>query len=283
LIIRIDRSKDRFLDDHVVGGVSILPTVMGLDLLVRATALTFTGHTQLVIRDVVVGSPVFVGTTPRVLRVTADAVSATGWRCRLTSAEVAETHLSATVHSAADSQSRQAGLSVLPIVPGITPDLIYPPFFHGPIFQVVSRFSRTDHGFLAFMTRVPPELRWSVARLQFRPRLLELFMQGCGLVALAASGRMIIPSSIERLTWYPDALISAAGVPERPAVAEVLPRRTTPVGAAADTFDGRVRDADGNLLLDVDGYRGVDLGVPADLKHAATLHHLLQRTEGVAR
>jgi hypothetical protein len=248
LIIWIDRTKDRFLSDHVVGGVAILPTVMGLDLLVRATACLLTDHTQLHMHDVVVGPAVFVETGSRTLRVAADATSAESWCSNLTSPWSVESHLRATLRVASGGRSRCTSPSAVAMGSGIASDLIYPPYFHGPAFQVVGRFQRTDQGFLASMSQTLPELRWSAGRLQLR-----------------------------------DALLPAAGFPERPALAEMIPRRPSNEDSWSDAFDGRVVDQDGRVLLDIVGYHCVDLGVPADAKHAATLHRLLQQTEGVPR
>jgi len=97
-------------------------------------------------------------------------------------------------------------------------------------------------------------------------------MQGCGLAAFAASGRMMIPSRIDLMTWHAPGLRPVAGAAEGPAVAHISPR----VGAADDglhtaVYDGLVVARNGQALLTVRGYRAVDLGVPRDLHHASVL------------
>ena len=71
-----------------------------------------------------------------------------------------------------------------------------------------------------------PILRWSAGSLQTRPRLLELLMQGCGVVAYAESGRMMIPSRIDAMTWYAAGMRPVPSAGEEPVVAHVFPRST---------------------------------------------------------
>lgn len=285
-MIQIDRARELFLDDHAVAGLPILPTAMGLDLLVRGAALPADDRCAVELRDIAVGPPVEVA-TPRTLRLTADLMTTDSseseeWWCELSSPENPDPHFSARVRAGnaepTTAQTQPAPLTDLRVERGS----VYPPFFHGPTFQVVQAFGRTSSGFAAMMADCLPELRWSVGRLQTRPRVLELFMQGCGLVALAESGRIMIPASIDQLIWHQPALRPSAGIPERPVFAEISPRHND-ISAAVDTFDGHVIDADGRPLLDVVGYHTRDLGHPPDLERAATLRRKLAQPEGVSR
>lgn len=160
----------------------------------------------------------------------------------------------------------QAWISPLPC----GPDLVYPPFFHGPAFAVVSRFGRSAAGLTAQLASGLPPLRWAAAQTVLRPRLLELLLQCCGLWELADSGQMMIPAAIERVHWRPDSLTAGPG---EPAIARIVPRPGD--GSGRRVFDGHVLAASGSILLTVTGYRVTNLGVPPDLAHAARLRRAL--------
>jgi hypothetical protein len=277
--IRIDPAVDTFLLDHVVAGAPLLPTVMQLDLAARA--LLACGADQgapagLALRDVRIGTPVrFDRPGPRELRLVtrqygpsraqADAV-----RCELRSPGERAAHLTAVAERTArpvmTARMPQAWVSPLPC----GPDLVYPSFFHGPAFAVVSRFGRSAAGLTAQLASGLPPLRWAAAQTVLRPRLLELLLQCCGLWELAGSGRMMIPAAIERVHWHPDSLTAG---PDEPAIARIMPRPGD--GSGSRVFDGDVLDISGSILLTVTGYRGTNLGVAPDLAHAARLRRAL--------
>ena len=273
LLIRIDRTTDRFLADHQVAGRAILPTVMGLDLLIRAVGSCPEGGAAIVVEDVEVGPPVIVDSTPVVVRAITDRDESGGWTCALTSAG-GDAHFTARVRTIVQRPPHRPpnqhsdGL-------GIGADQVYPPFFHGPTFRVISQFARADNGFVVRLNETLPALSWSSRPLQTRARLLELVMQGCGLIALADSGRLMIPFRITRLTWYRAALRPSSGR-DAPALAWITDR-------GDDSYDGYVVDASGEALLDVVGYRSTDLGRPPDLASAGALRQKLSPVEGVSR
>jgi hypothetical protein len=275
LRIRIDPAEDSFLADHLVAGRPLLPTVMGLDLLVRAAAPGPTGC--VVVSDVVVGPPVRFSGVRAVSVATSPAPAIPGRDtdqvCTLTSVESGDVHLRARVGSTAGQPAPASSVDAWgPDLP-IGPELVYPPYFHGPTFQVIGGFGRSGPGFVAELAGGLPPLRWSSGPLQLRARLLELFMQACGLVALAESGRLLIPWRIAGLSWWPDARRPAPGSVEQPAIAVVT--AATGTNRLTDTFDGQLVDAGGQVLLSVSGYQAIDLGLPPDLRHAATLRRLL--------
>jgi hypothetical protein len=256
-----------------VAGRAILPTVMGLDRLIRAVGSSPEGGAAIVVEDVEVGPPVIVDSTPVILRATADRHESGGWTCGLSSAG-GDAHFTARVRTVVQRPPHR-----LPNQRGddhgIGADHVYPPFFHGPTFRVVSQFARTDAGFVVRLNEGLPTLSWSSGQLQTRARLLELVMQGCGLLALADSGRLMIPSGIARLTWYRAALRPPSGR-DSPALAWITDR-------GDDSYDGYVVDASGEVLLDVVGYRSTDLGRPPDLAGANALRQKLSPIEGAPR
>jgi hypothetical protein len=274
LLIQIDPARERFLADHVVGDTPLLPTVMALDLLVRAASARRPPATSVVVHDLEVGPPILVANaTPLGLQVTVDEPATSGRRlCEIVATETGAVHYRAVIESGG---GRTRSVLVGPAWPTrlpVPPDMVYPPFFHGPTFQVVGGLGQVADGVVALMADELPGLWWSSGNLQIRPRLLELFMQGCGLHAFAASGRMMIPSRIDLMTWYAAGLRSVARAAEEPAVAHISPRISM-ANDEPDTanYDGLVVAADGQVLLTVEGYHAVDLGVPRDVEHARAL------------
>lgn len=275
--IQIDPAADTFLLDHVVDGSPVLPTVMQLDLVARA--LGAAGRKQpagLLIRDITVGPPVRFGRPgPRDLDLlcTPEPSRCPGpqaWRCELRSPGHDAPHLVAVAGPAAGSASRVAawGAGVNSLSCG--PDLVYPPFFHGPAFQVVAAFGREGAGLRgALAPRLSP-LSWACGPTVLRPRLLELLLQCCGLQELAETSRMMVPAGLEAVHWLPASLTAGDGTG---AMAVVRPR-SGPQDSGR-VFDGQVMTSAGTVLVTVTGYRTADLGPGARRPHSARLTRCL--------
>jgi Polyketide synthase dehydratase len=281
LIIQIDPEADTFLLDHVVDGSPLLPTVMQLDLVARGL-LTWaadqgTGQPAGIwMRGIRVGQPLRFGLTgARQLELRCGPAPSAGpgstvVLCELHSPGHATPHLTAFAKPA--SQSAVQGP-----VPGgwaaglrCGPDLVYPPFFHGPAFRVVGAFGRAGDSLAAVLAHGLPPLRWASEPTVLRPRLLELLMQCCGIAELAGTGRMMVPAEIEGVHWHHGSFGTGREVC---AMAVAVPRPGQPDHDRV--FDGQVVTPGGTVLLTVTGYRATDLGRPADLTHADRLTRCL--------
>ncbi len=277
--IQINPRSDAFLLDHVVAGAPLLPTVMQLDLAVRALPASCAyreAPAGILLQDVVVGNAVRFGRPgPRELHLVSRRrapihARPEAFSCKLRSPGEPGTHLTAVVERTTTpvmpARSPGAWAGRLPC----GPDLVYPPFFHGATFAVVGRFGRSAAGLTARLAPGLPPLRWAAADTVLRPRLLELLLQSCGLWELADSGRMMVPAAIEWVHWHPD---SFAVDPGGPAMARIWPR---PGGSdGGRVFDGQVLGPSGSVLVTVAGYRTTDLGLPPNLAHAARLRRSL--------
>lgn len=280
--IQINPQEDRFLLDHVVDGSPVLPTVMQLDLV--ASALPAVEPEQpagLLMRDITVGPPVrFIRPGPRDLDVLcaphpARSPGPPAWRCELRSPGHDAPHLVAVAEPAAGPS---------PWVPAAGgwadclhggPDLVYPPFFHGPAFQVVAAFGRAGAGLCAALGPGLPPLSWGSRPTVLRPRLLELLLQCCGLQELAGTGRMMVPAGLEAVHWHSASLAADDGT----GVMAVVRPRSAPRDCGR-VFDGQVMTAAGEVLVTVTGYRSADLGQPARLAYAARLRRCLASHPG---
>jgi hypothetical protein len=279
LRIQINPDEERFLLDHVVGGSPVLPTVMQLDLV--AHALRAAGQEQaagLLLRDVAVGPAVrFARPGARDLDLLCTPEPSRGpappaWRCELRSPGHDAPHLVAVAGHAAGpplcvpvAGAWANGLSC-------GPDLVYPPFFHGPAFQVVGAFGREGGGLRAALAPGLPPLSWGCGPTVLRPRILELLLQCCGLQELAETGRMMVPAGFEAVRWH---LASLAADDRTSAVALARPRPRPRRVNSGRVFDGQVVTLAGEVLVTVTGYRTADLGQPARQAYAARLSRAL--------
>lgn len=275
--IQIDPARERFLADHVVDGTPLLPTVMALDLMVRAASPRRPPTARLVVRDLEVGQPILVPDATAVyVDVTVGPPTSRGRVCEIVATQTGAVHYRATIETRAGRMSNPIPGLVWPIRLTVHADTVYPPFFHGPTFRVVGGLGRVADGVVASMADGLPPLQWSSGDVQIRPRLLELLMQGCGLASFADSGRMMIPSRIDLMTWYAAGLRPVAGVCEEQAAAHVFLRGSRSDHRPDDAaYDGLVLARSGEVLLTVEGYHAADLGARPDLENARDLRRRL--------
>ena len=248
-----------------MGGSALLPTALMLDLLAGATRRVSGAAAGLRLSGIQVDDPVrFLDGSPQDLVVLGRQRSqGQGWDVELRGSD-GPVHLRATIAGADPGSPRSAPVATTRILtadlPG-TPELVYPPMFHGPAFQVLGRFGCLDGAVVAepAADQVPWHLGSSGGALP--GHLLELMFQACGVWELAWSGRMMRPRSIgELVVPAPRGDLVEVGVRVRAAPASGQ-ENTEP--AADRTFDAEVFDPEGRILASVRSYRPVELGVPA--------------------
>jgi NAD(P)-dependent dehydrogenase (short-subunit alcohol dehydrogenase family) len=268
LVVRttLDPTEQPFLDDHRIDGTALLPGVMGMEAFAEVAQLLVPGWHVVAMEDVDFHAPLkFYRDEPRTLAVTA--------RIRPEGEElVADCRLEAerqlpgvdapqrTMHftgSVRLSRQRPESEQVDPVTragdaPVLTRDDVYRLYFHGPAYQVVAESWRVDGaaaGRLAAdlpANHQPPELPTVLA-----PRLVELCFQVAGLWEAGREGRLALPAHVDRLRVVGD--VATAAVPDGVvAVAE-------PSAAGAGRFDCHVVDAQGRVLLRLEGYRTVPM------------------------
>jgi hypothetical protein len=164
---------------------------------------------------------------------------------------VATEHFRARVRAATTAAPAETG-----DVPGEAPDAaakaedVYALYFHGPAFRVLDRVWSTEAGVVGRMARdLPAAFEPADAPLVTRPLLLELCFQTAGVDEIARTGRMGLPSRIERVR------LPTCDALEEPLHA-VVERR-------GDAYDARVVDAAGRVALVMEGY--VTSALPVDL------------------
>lgn len=132
----------------------------------------------------------------------------------------------------------------------ITADAVYRVYFHGPAYRVIERAAvagPTAVGLMAtglWPDTTDPSHVWVTA-----PRLLELCFQTAGLWLLATQQVMALPAALRRAVFYRQ---------PQPEDARRLYAVVTAVGEGAE-FEARVLDEEGNVYLELSGYRTTPL------------------------
>ena len=133
-------------------------------------------------------------------------------------------------------------------------DAVYQVYFHGPAYQVLDRAWREDgHVVGSLAGELPVDHEPASQPTEFVPRLIELCFQTAGVWELGTSGRMALPTHVDRVIRYTTA------------------RKQGPLWAVVTQRDGCV-DADvvdqsGRVRVRLEGYRTIDL--PGALDAAA--------------
>ncbi len=128
----------------------------------------------------------------------------------------------------------------------VEPEAIYRVYFHGPAFQVLDGV-QVNGGRVIGRLRdgLPPIMEASKQTLTL-PRLIELCLQTAGVWEIGKTGTLALPMAIEQVVLHPS---QENGVS---LYAEMEPQ-TGPGDELC--FDGRVVDEQGNLYLELRGYR----------------------------
>jgi NAD(P)-dependent dehydrogenase (short-subunit alcohol dehydrogenase family) len=256
----LDPAEQPFLRDHQIDGTPVLPGVMGIEGFAEVAALPLPGWRPVAVEDVEFLAPCkFYRGEPRTLAITAtyradgDALVAA---CRLVgSRQLANqpdpqltTHFTGTVRLArVPAEPASATAPPSPDGKGTPASTIYRVYFHGPAFQVLERAWRGEHGPVGLLATGLPADHLPAERPELAsPRLVELFFQTAGVWEIGRHGRFGLPQRVDRIVLH-----EALDAPRGRVEAVVEP------GAAG--FDGQVVDETGTVLVEVHGYRTVEL------------------------
>jgi hypothetical protein len=257
----LDPAEQPFLGDHQIEGTPVLPGVMGIEAFAEVAALPLPGWRPVEIEDVEFLAPCkFYRHEPRTLAITAtfrregDQLVAD---CRLVGSRrlanqpepQVTTHFTGRVRLARTpvGDGTPAPAPPPPDGEGTTADAIYGVYFHGPAFQVLERAWRAEQGPVGLLAAELPVDHVPAERPEVAsPRLIELFFQTAGIWEIGRHARFGLPQHVDRI------VIDRALEAPRGRVAAVV--EPTDTG-----FDGRVVDEAGTVLVEVRGYRTVEL------------------------
>jgi NAD(P)-dependent dehydrogenase (short-subunit alcohol dehydrogenase family)/acyl carrier protein len=256
----LDPAEQPFLRDHQIDGTPVLPGVMGLEGFAEVAALPLPGWRPVAIEDVEFLAPCkFYRGEPRTVAITAtfrregDQLVAA---CRLVGSRhlANQTEPQVTTHFTARVRLARAPAAPAPTLTppppdskGTAADAIYGVYFHGPAFRVLERAWREGQGPVGLFAQGLPTDHVPAERPEVvSPRLIELFFQTAGIWEIGRHARFGLPQHVDRIVLH-----EALDAPRGRVEAMVEP------GDAG--FDGRVVDEAGTVLVEVHGYRTVEL------------------------
>ncbi|MFO0567582.1 MAG: SDR family NAD(P)-dependent oxidoreductase [Polyangiaceae bacterium] len=258
----LDPTRQRFLDDHRIEGVPVLPGVMGLEAFAEAALLLAPDAVVRAIENVEFLAPFkFYRDEPRRVRVEVaihpEREELVGRARLLGTRTLADGKTETKLHFSADvrlstrgPEVKQSSAPTPSANGGVGRDAIYRIYFHGPAYRVIDKAWRAEEGVTAELaTGLPPNHDPPELPLAAAPRLIEACFQTAGVWEIGTTGRMGLPQHIDRV--------------------EVSSRATDLGGALFATaaprdggFDAVVVDAEGHVLVSLSGYRTAELPAP---------------------
>jgi 3-oxoacyl-(acyl-carrier-protein) synthase/acyl carrier protein/phosphopantetheinyl transferase/NAD(P)-dependent dehydrogenase (short-subunit alcohol dehydrogenase family)/3-hydroxymyristoyl/3-hydroxydecanoyl-(acyl carrier protein) dehydratase len=211
--LRLDRVTDPYLMDHAIDGTPLLPGVFGMEAFAEASRLVVPEDLDFIgAENIQFAAPLKQHKDEPVLaRIEALVIKRgeeTKVKCRLTSQFVGpdgrplgepKLHFSATTRFGV---SRTMRTGDVPVSDGSVTE-IYPPFFHGPSFQVLPRagpFGEESVG--EFIAPAAPCFAAGDAEFLSHPLVVEALFQLCGLRTMEVEERMSLPAAIERIDVF---------------------------------------------------------------------------------
>ncbi|MEM5774733.1 MAG: SDR family NAD(P)-dependent oxidoreductase, partial [Anaerolineaceae bacterium] len=151
----------------------------------------------------------------------------------------------------------------------VSAEEIYRLFFHGPAFQVLEAAQGSQEKVLGRLNKQVIHQQTGGPVLRAVPALIELCFQTAGLWEVGATGVMALPHSVGSLKVH-NQHINGNRI-----YAEVVPHRSN----GQLSFDARVVDAKGNLLLEMADYQTSPLPEPAESDAAEPMKALVGADE----
>ncbi|HEY6936856.1 MAG TPA: SDR family NAD(P)-dependent oxidoreductase, partial [Terriglobales bacterium] len=263
----LDPAVQPFLRDHQIEGTPLLPGVMGIEAFAEAALCLLPGWNVEAVENVNFLAPVkFYRNEPRtlsletVIRPQGEFLVA---ECRLLGQRTLPNHLEPQVTTHFTGRVRLVARRPQPLTrPKPNPPAgamlssadVYRVYFHGPAYQVVQQAWCDGARIIGLMAgnlpgnHHPPDLRTVMS-----PRIIELCFQSAGLWELAVQGQLGLPQHVEEVRVLQSPELAAG-----PLYAVVTPQPSE--------FDVEVMDTNGNVYVQLKGYRTVALpkGVDAN-------------------
>ena len=253
----LDPSRQAFLFDHRIDGTPVLPGVMGMEGFAEVSRLLAPGYEVIELDDVELLAPFkFYRDEPRSVifgaRLREDGggliadCELIGRRELAGQGERETRHFTARVRLARDVPAGPAS-ALDPAASdadgrGVSREDVYAVYFHGPAYQVLDR-AWHEHGQIVgrFAGALPADHDPVEVPLELAPRLIELCFQTAGVWELGTTGRMGLPTHLDRMFRF------GPTVEDGPLWAVVTPRE--------HGVDAEIVDGDGRVRLRIEGYR----------------------------
>ncbi|HPS47987.1 MAG TPA: SDR family NAD(P)-dependent oxidoreductase [Flexilinea sp.] len=138
----------------------------------------------------------------------------------------------------------------------ISSEEIYKLYFHGPSFQVLDAAQLSENAVLGKFNRQLMNVPADEVVPYMKSLLIELCFQSAGLWEVGSTGILSLPQSVGNLSFHKQSINKG------PIFAEVQPREHE----GQISFDAKVVDAKGNVILELEDYRTSPLPYSADKK-----------------
>jgi NAD(P)-dependent dehydrogenase (short-subunit alcohol dehydrogenase family) len=258
VLTELDPSRQAFLDDHRIDGTPVLPGVMGMEGFAEAAHALLPGWHVSALENVDLTAPFkFYRDEPRTLELRAQLMDGGDGtilaECRLIGRRTLPGKgVEETVHFTGQARLTRGAPPDPPErerpkdargVGEVDREAVYRVYFHGPAYQVLERAWRADGdvvGRLALdlpAAYEPPGLPTEIA-----PRLIELCFQTAGVWELGTSGRMGLPTHVDRVVRF-------KGADEPGELFAVIHPQS------GDGVDAEVVDETGRVRVRLEGYR----------------------------
>jgi hypothetical protein len=282
----LDPQSEPFLKDHSMNGIPLLPGVMGIEgFSVAAKHVSSVlgsgkgGYEVTQLEDVSFltpfkfyrGEPRRITWKAQVLRESNGLVAHVTLESDLalkTNRVEHKIHFSGKVHL--EPHRSQKKIMVTPPewngAYTVQAEEIYRLYFHGPAFQVLEGVQISGNTVLGKLKSHLPPFTSGGLELLSTPVLVELCLQTAGIWEAGKTGTLCLPRSIGNICLYSTNL---GGIP---VYAEVTPVKDAD---GQISFDARVMDAKGHLLLELHNYRTSPLPYTVDDKILAPMQTLV--------
>ncbi len=273
----LDPAREAFLDHHRIDGTPVLPGVMGMEGFAEAATAALPGWRVIALENIDLRAPLkFYRDEPRTLEFraqTRDGDDGTlvadcrliGRRALAGQDEQETVHFTGTARLARDPVA--APEHALPADSGegaaVGRDAVYRVYFHGPAYQVLDHAWREDGRVVGRLADDLPADHAGDAPLAITPRLIELCFQTAGVWELGTSGRMALPTHVDRVL-----LFDGDGAQAGPRWAVVTPR-------GDGVSDADVVGGDGRVVLRLEGYRTIELPGGPDAEDLAPIREAM--------
>ena len=257
--MKLDPKAEPFLYDHAIDGIPVLPGVMGIETFAEAAWLLVPSHHVVGLENLRFLAPMkYYRHEPRAAIVRARPVLSADGRVRvfatLSSVQTIvgrepeeKLHFSGVVVLAPSALDEQRVQAFHRTDPEIGRDAIYRVYFHGPAYRVLDRVeSAGPNQVIGCMTAdLPLDTTNANHGSLVGPRLIELCFQTAGVWEIGQTGQLALPAGVERVT------VRDPSTSGGPLVAEV----TAHPSAEGLSFSARVRDGEGKVHVELEGYR----------------------------
>jgi acyl transferase domain-containing protein/NAD(P)-dependent dehydrogenase (short-subunit alcohol dehydrogenase family)/acyl carrier protein len=257
--LKLDPKVEPFLYDHAIDGIPVLPGVMGIETFAEAAWLLAPSHHVVALEDVRFLVPMkYYRNEARTAIVRARPVLSPDGKIRvsMTLSSVQnivgrepeeKRHFSGVVVLDSSSAAARRVQAIDRAAPEIGREAIYRVYFHGPAYRVLDRVEAAGPGQVigCMAGQLPLDTTDAGHRSLVGPRLIELCFQTAGVWEIGKTGQLALPAALDRVIIRDPA--PGAG----PLVAEVFANSA----AGGLSFDARVRDGEGKVYVEFEGYR----------------------------